>query len=265
MLLVAIAEKGKAISMSLKLIFYALSLFALGSVSAQSKEEVIEKYLLAIGGKNKWISVKTMIDSGISIKFRQAILNQHKEVDTTYFKTSTIRPNFQKFSTFKKLQTEGSEIKWSQSIICYNGTYLWTGSPGNITRQSPEDSEYYFKLINNFGPYLFINDLGADITYVGKLNLNNEPFEVLKVRGSNQFFYQLMYFDRISGLLVCTVGYDTPTKMFTYLKDYKLFNGLLVPLLSESYVDGNLVDTVQIYDVHFNQTIDKDIFLEQQN
>lgn len=256
-------EAKKAIMLERKFILLVFTLFSVWSSSiCQTKEAVIERYLKAIGGKENWIGIRTQIDSGLIIKYVQKNFFHEATVDTNYFKTFLVRPNKQKFVNYEKHINDSGKVTWTQSITCYNGQYLWTGRPGAIHRQSEEESKFYEKTIDSGLPYILFSDEPMEIEYLGKMKLENDYYEVLKTKGPNQFFYTLVYFDTITGHIACTVGHDTPVKRFTYNKDYKRIGNIVISMLSESFIDGLLVEKTLIEEFKVNHPINVSIFSE---
>lgn len=231
----------------------------------QTKEKVIEKYLKAIGGKDNWLNVHTTIDSIILVNYKPInLFNKVEKQDTTYSILIRKFPDKQKFISYKKINSELHPSKWSKSIICYNGSYLWTGSPGKITRQSPDESVMYRNTILSGLPYIFLYDSTAEIEYMGEGVYNKNDCEVLKIKGSNDFFYQLVYFDKGTGLMTGSVGFDTPVKRYSYVRERKWIDNLLIDTMGESYVDGIKTSMGVTFESKINAVIKDSVFSEDQ-
>lgn len=240
-------------------------LFIVNNAIGQTKEQVIEKYLKAIGGKEKWLAVRSKIDSGMIITYTsESFFNKEAKTDTVFFSTILEMPNKLKFTSYKRHRNSSSNQIWSPSSMCYNGSYLWTGSPGSTSRQSPEESEYFAKTIASGVPYLFLYDKTAEIEYMGKMKLDSSFYEVLKIKGTNSFFYDLLYFDRDTGLIACSVGFDTPIKRYSYTGGYKWIDNLLIDTVGESSVDGVKTSEGVTFEVKVNAVIKDSVFKEYQ-
>ncbi len=246
--------------MHLKLLLWLKMFLLLGITYSwgQSKEQVIEKYLKAIGGRENWLSIQTMVDSGMIVNYNSNLFR----ADTIYYSRILVRPDKQKYTTYKKPSGPLSENKFTEYSTCYNGKYLWTGSAGKITLQSPEESEAFKNTITLGLPDLFLFDKTAEIEYMGKMELNNTAYEVLKTKGTHQYFYSLTYFDLITGLPSCITGFDTPIKRFSYSKEYKWAGNILVDMAVENYVDGILKGSAFIKYIQINKAINTSVFNE---
>lgn len=241
----------------------ALALAILNSAKAQTKEQVIEKYLKAIGGREHWLAMHSKIDSGMIINYKsESFFNKDSRTDTVFYSSILEMPNKLKFTSYKRQTNTSSNEVWTQSSICYNGTYLWTGRPGSIIRQSPEESESFAKTIAAGVPYLFLYDTTAEIEYMGKMKLDSSFYEVLKTKGTNGYFYNLIYFDPVTGLIACTVGFDTPIKRYSYTRGYKWIDNLFIDFIGESYVDKVKTSEGITFDVKVNAVIKDSVFKE---
>lgn len=245
------------------LINAALMLFVLNSAIGQSKEQVIERYLKAIGGKENWLALRSRIDSGMIIKYKsESFFNKESRTDTVFYSSILEMPNKLKFTSYKRNRDASYNEIWTQSSMCYNGTYLWTGRPGSIIRQSPEESEGFARTIVAGVPYLFLYDTTAEIEYMGKVKLDSSIYEVLKTKGTNDYFYNLIYFDPVTGLIACTVGFDTPTKRYSYTRGYRWIDNLFIDFIGESYVDGVKTSEGVTFEVKVNAVIKDSVFKE---
>jgi hypothetical protein len=240
-------------------------LFLVNDVIGQTKEQVIEKYLKAIGGKENWLAVRSKIDSGMIINYtNESFFNKEAKTDTVFFSTILEMPNKLKFTSYKRHPNSSTNEIWTTSSMCYNGTYLWTGRPGSTSRQSPEESEYFAKTIASGVPYLFLYDKTAEIEYMGKMKLDSSFYEVLKIKGTSSFFYDLLYFDGDTGLIACTVGFDTPIKRYSYTGGYRWIDNLLIDTIGESYVDRKRTSVGITFGVKVNAVIKESVFKEDQ-
>ncbi|MFN6087443.1 MAG: hypothetical protein ACK47E_01715 [Cyclobacteriaceae bacterium] len=243
-------------------ICFVIFLFEEKLAVCQSKKAVIEKFIQAVGGRERWLSIRTEIDSGMIIEYKSEGVFEKSRIDTTFFKTITVYPNKQKFTSYEYKNDPILGRSLVQYSTCFNGTYLWTGSPGKIRVQSPEESESFKNTITLGLPGLFLLDKTAEVEYIGTEKLNNKNYEVLKIKGTNNFFYQLVYFDPLTGLEYCTVGYDTPIKRFNYSTEYRYIDNVAVAVVGENFVDGVLKGKTVILSVELNKAVDDSTFSE---
>jgi hypothetical protein len=215
-----------------------------------------------MGGREKWLTIRTEIDSGMIIEYKSEGVFNKSRIDTTFFKTIKVYPHKEKFTSYEYKNDPILGRMLVQYSTCFNGTYLWTGSPGKIHVQSPEESELFKNTITLGLPGLFLLDKTAEVEYLGTEKLNNNNYEVLKIKGTNNFFYQLVYFDPVTGLEYCSVGYDTPIKRFDYYTQYKYIDNIAVGVVSENFVDGVLKERTIILSAEFNREVDDSAFRE---
>ena len=200
----------------------------------QSKELVVARYLHAIGGKEKWLSIETKMDSSIIIKFPgEGQLGHSQLADTTHIVTWYSRPNLQRIYRF------GKEV--SPSTLGFDGRVLWTRSGGITKVQSFEESEYFKSTIMLSSVDLFLEE-ATQITYEGALELDGKRFDVLKVKREAWIFSSLYYFSEDSGLLYCAISHESVSKMRTYFKNYRSVNGVLWAHLEEMHVAGAITE-----------------------
>ncbi|MBP9926746.1 MAG: hypothetical protein KBF45_12240 [Cyclobacteriaceae bacterium] len=207
------------------------------STLCQTKEEVIERYLNAIGGLKKWKSIETRMDESISTQTpskNNRIFGIQRDDTTSVIISKYKRPD-KVYIQFLK----GADS--SSSIMCYNGEVLWTqGKNGELNVQSKKDSEY-FRQVSMIGLADVLLEKDTEIEYSGVEKLKEKEFYVLRIRRAGWLLSQKSYFDMETGLLFCSVSIGSDTKRYTLFKNYREVNGVLFYHLEEVYdSDWNL-------------------------
>lgn len=224
-----------------------LLVFLPDSAYCQSKAIVIAKYLDATGGKEKWLSVRTKIDSSIIISFpKPGLFESNRPPDTVHLVTLYSKPNLQKIYRF------GRGV--NAIIMCFDGRVLWTRSNGMTKVQSPEESEYFKSTIMLDLVDLLLEE-GTQIDYEGVKELDDKQFDVLKIKRDLWIFSSLYYFSQDSGLLYCTIAHEAVSRMRTYSKDYRLVMGILWAHVEETYVGSEITGRSIIKRIELNKPI----------
>jgi outer membrane lipoprotein-sorting protein len=228
--------------------FYLLS----AAGFAQTAELVVNDYLKAIGGLEKWKSIETRMDEWLMIKppvknskifgiqnndTSSVIINKYKRPDKTYIK-------------FLKA------VDSSSSIMCYNGEVLWTQSKnGKLNVQSKKDSEY-FRQISMIGLIDVLLEKDTEIEYLGTEKLKDTMYHTLRIKRTGWFLSCKYYFDIHTGLPFCSVVIDSDTKRYTLFKNYREVNGVLFYHLEEVYdSDWNLESKTILKSIKINEPI----------
>jgi outer membrane lipoprotein-sorting protein len=211
-----------------KLLFLAATLFLATSLSAQTVDEVITRYLNARGGVDKIKSVKTERITGI-ISFgpdaegpfvleRKRPLKMHMEI--TISGQTLIRVY------------DGKNSGWVYNPFTPNAA---------VTPMTPEELSNIFDEADFDGPFIDYKDKGNKIELADKAEVLGKPAYKLKLtnkHGDVSYFS----FDAVSGLLLKWEGTrkvkDKDVPWETFFHDYREMNGLKYPFLIESDAPG---------------------------
>jgi outer membrane lipoprotein-sorting protein len=209
------------------LLLTAILLFA-GTVSAQTVDEVISRYLTARGGVDKIKAVKTERITG-KISFGA-------DAEGT-FVLERKRP----------LKMHMEILLSGQSLIrVYDGKSSgWIYNPfapnPSVQPLSQNDLNNIFDEADFDGPFVDYKEKGYKIEFAGKADVLGKPSYKLKLtnkRGDVSYFY----FDATSGLLVKWEGSrkmnDKDVPWETFFHEFQEVNGLKYPFLIESDAPG---------------------------
>ena len=152
--------------------FLLLAAFALSSFisRAQTADEIIDKYLIAIGGKEKWRQVKSMIIEGqievqgVEIPFTQtAIRNVGVRVDA-------------EFQGQKIIDITTPKAGWSQNPLA-----------GKTTLQPLSEEELKDKLdeLEIQDEFVDYKERGATVEYLGKDEEDGNEYHKIKMTTKN--------------------------------------------------------------------------------
>jgi len=192
-------------------------------VYGQDKKSVIDRYFKSIGGRDRWNSIQTKFDSSLYITYRPGLAP-----DTAWLVTVFMRPNLQRVWRLAKGNPP--------TILGYDGHVFWTQTGKKQTVRPVEESLYFVSTIMLGQADLLVDD--SMVIYRGIQDLDDSEYEVLEVKRNEWLNSYLYFFNRKSGLLHCMVAHKVKSKRRTYLKDYRLVNGILWPFVEETSVAG---------------------------
>lgn len=236
-----------------KAALYCLSplLFWSASVSGQSKDAVIENYFKAIGGKEKWNSILTKIDSVTHFNLIKSELTANS-ADTVFIVTRFMRPNLQR--------TESSAMGRPVTALCFDGKVFWTRTGDRMPSIQPAEHAEYYKstVMLGFGDLLV--DESASVSYEGVGVLDGKKCSILIVKRKEWIYSSRYYFGIESGLLLCVASHGSGANRRTYLKDYRSVMGILWAYTEEFYV-GDKLESISVHKrILLNVEIDKRVF-----
>ncbi len=139
----------------------ALTLFT----QAQTVDEIINKHIAAMGGKEKMISLKTVKMTGT------ATSSQGPEISYTFIK---------KHLTGLRIDNSANGAKSWSVVTLKNG---WAQGPGQTSPQKMQEAGLRFALthIDLQGPFLNYKEKGSKIELAGKEKINGTECYNLKV------------------------------------------------------------------------------------
>lgn len=214
------------------------------NVQAQTADEIIEKYITAIGGKEKWKQVKSMKVNGfievqgIKINFtQQAIHNVGVRVDA-------------EFQGQKIIDITTPTKGWSQNPF---------GGRSSLQPISEEELKQKLDELDIQDEFIDYASKGSTVEFLGKDEEDGNEFYKVKMttKNNNESVY---FFDVNTSLIykeektVKQQGQEM--KMVTKVFDYKTIPfGIKIPHKSEQMGQILVTDKIEI-----NTTIDENIF-----
>jgi len=232
----------KKIFLSVSLVFSFVFLSA--QLNAQTADEIIGKYITAIGGKDKWTQVKSMKVNG-------------------YIEVQGIKINF----TQQAVQGTGvrvdAEFQGQKIIDITTPTMGWSQNPfgGKSTLQPISGEELQQKLdeLDIQDEFVDYATKGSSVEFIGKDEEDGNEFYKIKMVTKNK--NETVYFFDVNTFLIYkeekTVKQQgQEMKMVTKLLDYKTIPfGIKIPHKSEQMGQVLVTDKFEI-----NPVIDLNIF-----
>ncbi len=226
--------------------FLLLAAFALSSFisRAQTADEIIDKYLMAIGGKEKWRQVKSMIIEGqievqgVEIPFTQkAIRNVGVRVDA-------------EFQGQKIIDITTPKAGWSQNPLA-----------GKTTLQPLSEEELKDKLdeLEIQDEFVDYKEKGCTVEYLGKDEEDGNEYHKIKLTTKNEK-ETTYFFDLKTNLIYkeesVTKQQGQEIKVISKNLNYQTTDfGIKIPFKSDMGMMVNVLKKVTI-----NPTIDESIF-----
>ncbi len=244
--------------MKKRLILSIITLFITGIVSAQTADEIINKYLENIGGKDKLESVKV-------IHIQASTKAQGMDIPVDIYMTKD----------GKKLVS--TEIQGKKIVqMAFDGTTAWHTNFMNMKNEKM-DKETAENLKRNaagdfISPFLNYKKKGYKVEYLGKEEV--EGVETYKIKLTqkpelkdgkeipNESFY---YFDTENyvPVVVESVINDGPmkgAKIQEILSDYQEVDGVYFPFSMMTKFNGQAGQEVKFNKIEINPEIDNSIF-----
>lgn len=214
------------------------------NIQAQTADEIIEKYITAIGGKEKWKQVKSMKVNGfievqgIKINFtQQAIHNVGVRVDA-------------EFQGQKIIDITTPTKGWSQNPF---------GGRSSLQPISEEELKQKLDELDIQDEFIDYASKGSTVEFLGKDEEDGNEFYKVKMTSKNN--NESVYFFDVNTSLIYkeekTVKQQgQEMKMVTKVFDYKTIPfGIKIPHKSEQMGQILVTDKIEI-----NTTIDENIF-----
>lgn len=228
----------------LLLAFMLPVLFISLNTHAQSADEIIEKYITAIGGKEKWKQVKSMKVNG-------------------FIEVQGIKINFSQQAVHNVGVRVDAEFQGQKIIDITTPTKGWSQNPfgGRSSLQPISEEELQQKLddLDIQDEFIDYAAKGSTVEFLGKDEEDGNEFYKLKMTTKNK--NESVYFFDVNTSLVYkeekTVKQQgQEMKMVTKVFDYKTIPfGIKIPHKSEQMGQILVTDKIEI-----NPTIDENIF-----
>lgn len=235
--------------MKIKTLSLVLLIFCSFSAFSQEADNIIKKYL-ASSGIEKVKEVQTMsMDVMVNSSMMQIPM-----------KSIIKKPNL----FYMEMSMQGQKMK-----VGFDGVKGWMINPmmGNTPTEVPADQLKQFNNQSNFEQMDFLRDYkkkGYSATYMGKENVGDKSAHKIKMtkKDTTEVTY---FFDTNSNLVIkqTTKGKVENKEMETetYLKNYKMVDGLNIPHLLEVHVQGmEGTTTIALDKVQINKAVDETLF-----
>lgn len=228
----------------LYLAFILPVLFLSLNTHAQSADEIIEKYITAIGGKEKWKQVKSMKVNG-------------------FIEVQGIKINFSQQAVHNVGVRVDAEFQGQKIIDITTPTKGWSQNPfgGRSSLQPISEEELQQKLdeLDIQDEFIDYAAKGSTVEFLGKDEEDGNEFYKLKMTTKNK--NESVYFFDVNTSLIYKEEktlrqQGQEMKMVTKVFDYKTIPfGIKIPHKSEQMGQILVTDKIEI-----NPTIDENIF-----
>lgn len=229
-------------------LFFAFAILSLAS-HAQTADEIVGKYLKAIGGADKWKKLEAQSMTGF-------VVVQGMNIPYTAIQA---RPN---------LSYSAGEFQGNKFIEAFDGTVAWMQNPfagaAKPTKKDPEETKEAAK--ENFeDDFIDYATKGHTI----ELDPKQEEMDGVKcykvTMKRKQGDEKIYFFDAENSVPVCvrTFAQSGPAKgqaVEMYFSDYKEVDGLMIPHTLENKMGGQTAMTIKMEKIEINPTVDKKIF-----
>lgn len=225
------------------LLSFTVALFG-NFAQAQNADEIINKYVEVIGGKDKWKKVTSMVQTG---KFPQGGM---EFPFTAYSKT----PNKSKVV----VSFQGKEIV----ARAFDGKEAWGTNFMNMQQEKKNEEETKEMAKEEFEPKLIdYASKGHKAELAGKETIEGSECHKLKfTEKDGEIAYYFFDSENFALIMVRSLAKSGPIKgqeLETFFSDYKdVGNGLMVPHLVESKYKGQTAQKIIIENVKLDESID---------
>jgi len=237
---------------TLKVILVALFIAAFGGIKAQTAEEIVEKHVKAIGGREKLNGVKTLKMTG---KFSV----QGMEMTTTvYFKRlNSIRQDII-FQNMTITQAYDSKSKTGWKVQPMEGDKNAHKMEQEEMTSMEEEGETLI------GPLTNYKEKGQTIEFVGKEDMEGtEVFKIMLTKKNKDVSY--FFIDASTYMILKETSkmkfQDKEIEAESYYSNYKLFDGITLATTEEDKQGGQLVTQTHMEAVEINQPVEDALFV----
>jgi hypothetical protein len=226
-----------------------LALFFAGNLSAQTADEIIAKYLDAIGGKDMLSKITSIHQEGtLSVMGSDGVM-----------KTTTLNG---------KGMRQDIDIMGATISSCFTDKEGWSINPmaGSTSAEAMPDAQYKAGKDQIFigGPFINMAQTGDKAELIGKEKVGTADAYKIKVTTPDNIS-SMYYFDAQTNLLIQSsqdseMQGQMVTNVMSY-SDYKAVDGYTVPYkLDMDIAGGQLTMSIVITKIELNVPVDTKIF-----
>jgi outer membrane lipoprotein-sorting protein len=225
------------------LVAVVLSLALVATVAeAQSVDDVINKAIKAVGGKDALKSINTMKTTG---KITMAAMGM--EIPFTGYQK---RPNKMRY----EMSVQGMDM-----VQATDGVKAWQSMAGAAQEMTGEQGAAMLRQADFDGAYVDYKAKGIKAALIGKETVEGEELYNVEMAYPDGFKMNL-YFDVATGLprmmKAKVMGFDSVTT----ISDYRQVGSILAAFsIEQTGIQGQM--TIEIEDLKFNEPVDDAIFI----
>ena len=235
----------------LKYICFSLALLVSLNVTAQTAEEIVDKNIKAMGGKDKLNAIKTMKMSG-------KLKVQGMELPMTMFLK---KPNTMRSET----TVQGMNIISAYDSKSKTG---WMINPLSGDKKAQKMNQEQTTEMEDtgdmmVGPLTNYKEKGSTIELIGKEDLEGtEVYKIMLTKKNKDVVYY--YIDSGSFLILKEASkikfQDKEIEAETYYSNYKTINGITLATSSEQKSGGQLQEQITMDKIEFDVQMDDSLF-----
>ena len=210
-------------------------------VTAQTADDVINKAIQAIGGKDVLKAINTMKTNGT--------INMVAMGMEIPFVIYNKRPG--------KMRME-MEIQGMEMVQATDGEIAWMIMGGAAQEVTGEQGAAFLRQGDIDGPYVDYKAKGITVEFIGKENIDGEELFNIKMTYKDGFSMNF-YFDVASGLPRMTMAKVMGMDSKTVMSDYRKVGAVLVAhSIETNSAQGQMI--IEIEELIYNEDIDDAIF-----
>jgi len=233
----------------MKKLFIAILTFSFLSTSAQSVDEVIQKYSANLGGLDAFNKIKT-------IKITGTYTTQGMDLPLTIQKING-----------KATRTE-VEAMGSVVIRAYKDGKAWTQNPFTgmtaPTEVTGKEAAEFKEQIFVGSPLMNYKARGHKVELLGQEKVGDVNTYKIKLTGKDDDKVTMYYINTTDYSLVKTDSerelQGQTVNVETYFSNLKDWNGTKFAMTADSKLDGQVITTINYTNIEFNVPIDEKIF-----
>lgn len=231
-----------------KVLTLVFSIALLGTIQAQTVDEILDKYFETIGGREAWTDLKTMkSDASMSM--------QGMSFDGTIY------------AKFPNKQRVNVNVNGMELIQAYDGETAWWINPfmgGTEAQEMPAEMAESMTKQEFESPFLNYQEKGHTIELLGEKEVEGAMTYELRMTKKNGDV-EVHYFDQqdfipIKMATTVTSGQAKGQTVETFFSNYDEVNGLIMPFSLEVKMGGQTVQKITLKDVSLNEELGDDYF-----
>ena len=231
-----------------KFITLIAAVFCAVAVNSQTLDNVLKNYYDAIGGSQKWSGIKTLTLTGKMSMQGMEITYKSYQKEPSKFKTEM-------------------EIMGQKIVQAYDGETAWMINPMTGNTAAQKMNEQQAEVLKNSAtmgdPLVDYKTKGYQVTLEGSEEVEGIDCYVIKLIKKEGEPGAMLYLDKDSYLPLFTKETDPQMgqEVLVVNSDFQdIGNGMIMPFLIETKLQGQTVTTITFTDIKVNQSIDDSEF-----
>lgn len=222
-------------------------------VKSQTAEEILEKYFISVGTKERWAQINSRIDKIETVRVSD-MLNHQQPLQTN--KTEIVY----KFSKRKdsvvwdRFVSILIESPYDTSTTCFNGTSYWIQKSHSAMNDFDYYANRYAKFANVGHPDLLLR--ADDYKFIGKKSVDGKICNVIRITIDG--FESDYYFDSKTNFLV--MYHQTEKDLQTKLSDYRPVDKVMIPFKEDLANNHGFVCSNRTLEIKINPVIEDEYF-----